>query len=118
MSATRTFGVVTSHEAVAGFGTWDRYVDFTDDLDSGETLSSPEVTTDDDGISISDVAVNTSTITDDSWTVAVGKAVQFRVTTDGTVTTGTATLTVAAETSDNNRKAVTAYQPIADTDTG
>lgn len=58
------------------------YIDFTDDLSSGETLSSP-VATDYEStgdLTISSVAVNTATFENiDRETVAIGKGVQFKV---------------------------------------
>jgi hypothetical protein len=74
-------------------------VNYTDDLDTTETLSTPTVTGSSDlTLTSSDVVVNTATYVDDEGnTVAVGKAVFFSVAA-GTVAGSPYTLTVTANT--------------------
>ena len=116
--ATRIFGVITSTDAVAGYGTWDRWVSFENDLDAGETLTgTPEVTTTVSGITIGAPTVNTQILIDDDITTPIGMAVQFRITATAAQTIK-APLLVSCATSDSNRKTVTVWQPIAPTDSG
>lgn len=72
-------------------------VSFTDILDTGEVLTgTPTVTVSPSGPTISNAAVNTSAVTVDGESVAIGHAVTFKVT-GGTAGT-TYTLTVTAST--------------------
>jgi len=77
----------------------DGAVDFTDRLDSGETLSGTptvtEVTSSD--LTISSVAVNTATLTMFDTTIAIGAAVQFTV--SGQLASTLYTLNVTTSTS-------------------
>ena len=69
------------HHRISVGGTRIVRVNFTEDLDSGETLTGPtavEVGTSDLTLATSDCLVNTATYVDaDGATVAVGKAVLF-----------------------------------------
>lgn len=74
-------------------------VNYTDDLDSAETLTGPTVTGSTDlTLASSDVVVNSATYVDDEGnTVAIGKAVFFSVLA-GTVAGSPYTLRVTAST--------------------
>ena len=84
-----------------------RAVNFTGILADGETLSgTPTVTVSPSGsLTVASVAVNVATyVNDHGTTVAVGKAVQFRV---STATAGTEyTLTVTCATTSGDTRAV------------
>lgn len=58
------------------------YIDLTNQLETSELVTgTPTVESQDDAVTISDAAVNTSVIYDGSRAISVGKAVQFRATT-------------------------------------
>jgi hypothetical protein len=72
-------------------------IDYTDMLDSSETLTGPtcaEVTT--TALTIANVAVNSAAVTINGVSVAIGKAVQFKV--SGQVINTTYTLLVTVTT--------------------
>lgn len=81
-------------------------VNFQGKLDSGELLTGTPTATA-SGITTSNVAVNTAELTIDGVTVAIGQAVQFRVS-GGTAGT-TYTITVEATTTATPAQTLQAY---------
>lgn len=106
------FHIITSYEANAGFGAWDRYVSFSRILNASEIIvGTPEVTTDVSGVLISGISVNTSAIVDGSHTIQIGHAIHFRVSTTITQEIDVI-IDISCITNEDNIKTVSVGQPI------